>query len=47
MPHYIISFNFTEQGIGNIKDLKKWAKNFKAAVERAANRTTYIIRSRW
>jgi uncharacterized protein with GYD domain len=35
MPHYIILFNFTEQGIRNIKDLDKRAQAFKSAVEKA------------
>ncbi|MGE5661097.1 MAG: GYD domain-containing protein [Ignavibacteriales bacterium] len=35
MPHYIILFNFTGQGIRNIKDLKKRAETFKSTVEKA------------
>ena len=38
MPHYIILFNFTEQGIRNIKDLKKRAEAFKSAVEKAGGK---------
>jgi uncharacterized protein with GYD domain len=38
MPHYIILFNFTEQGIRNIKDLEKRAQAFKSAVEKAGGK---------
>lgn len=38
MPHYIILFNFTEQGIRNIKDLKKRAEAFKSTVENAGGK---------
>jgi len=38
MPHYIILFNFTTQGIRNIKDLKKRAEAFKSAVEKAGGK---------
>ena len=38
MPHYIILFNFTEQGIKNIKDLEKRAQAFKSAVEKAGGK---------
>lgn len=38
MPHYIILFNFTEQGLKNIKDLQKRAQAFKSAVEKAGGR---------
>lgn len=38
MPHYIILFNFTEQGIKNIKDLQKRAQAFKSAVEKAGGK---------
>jgi uncharacterized protein with GYD domain len=38
MPHYIILFNFTEQGIRNVKDTIKRAENYKAAVEDAGGR---------
>ena len=38
MPHYIILFNFTEQGIRNIKDLDKRAQAFKSAVEKAGGK---------
>jgi uncharacterized protein with GYD domain len=32
------TFNFTEQGIRNIKDLKKRAETFKSAVEKAGGK---------
>ncbi len=35
MPHYIILFNFTEQGLANVKDTVKRAEGFKNAVEKA------------
>lgn len=38
MPHYIILFNFTEQGLKNIKDLQKRAQAFKSAVEKAGGK---------
>lgn len=38
MPHYVILFNFTEQGIRNIKDLEKRAQAFKSAVEKAGGK---------
>jgi uncharacterized protein with GYD domain len=38
MPHYIILFNFTEQGIRNIKDLEKRAQAFKSAVQKAGGK---------
>src|SRR5512145_1027939 len=38
MPHYIILFKFTEQGIRNIKDLQKRAQGFKSAVEKAGGK---------
>lgn len=38
MPHYIILFNFTGQGIRNIKDLKKRAETFKSTVEKAGGK---------
>ena len=38
MPHYIILFNFTTQGLRNIKDLKKRAEAFKSAVEKAGGK---------
>ncbi|HET7147477.1 MAG TPA: GYD domain-containing protein [Candidatus Nitrosopolaris sp.] len=38
MPHYIILFNFTEQGIRNIKDLEKRAQAFKSTVEKAGGK---------
>jgi uncharacterized protein with GYD domain len=38
VPHYIILFNFTDQGIRNVKDTIKRAENYKAAVEDAGGR---------
>ena len=38
MPHYIILFNFTDQGIRNVKDTIKRAGGFKAAVEKAGGK---------
>ncbi|MBV9667503.1 MAG: GYD domain-containing protein [Nitrososphaeraceae archaeon] len=38
MPHYIILFNFTEQGLGNVKDTIKRAEAFKNAVEEKGDR---------
>ncbi len=38
MPHYIILFKFTEQGIRNITDLQKRAQVFKSAVEKASGK---------
>jgi uncharacterized protein with GYD domain len=38
MPHYIILFNFTEQGIKSIKDLKKRAQAFRSAVEKVGGK---------
>jgi uncharacterized protein with GYD domain len=38
MPHYIILFNFTDQGIKNVKDTIKRAESFKAAVEKAGGK---------
>jgi uncharacterized protein with GYD domain len=38
MPHYIILFNFTDQGIRNIKDTIKRAESFKATVEKAGGK---------
>ena len=38
MPHYIILFKFTEQGIRNIKELQKRAQAFKTAVEKAGGK---------
>ena len=38
MPHYIILFNFTDQGIRNVKDTVKRAENYRAAVEDAGGR---------
>jgi uncharacterized protein with GYD domain len=34
MPHYIILFNFTDQGIRNIKDTIKRAEAFKNSVQK-------------
>ena len=38
MPHYIILFNFTGQGIRNVKETIKWAEAFKAAVAKAGGK---------
>ena len=38
MPHYIVLFNFTDQGIRNIKDTINRAANYKTAVETAGGR---------
>ena len=38
MPHYIVLFNFTDQGIENIKDTVKRADDYKAAIENAGGR---------
>jgi uncharacterized protein with GYD domain len=38
MPHYIILFNFTNQGIRNVKDTIKRAEAFKSAVEKAGGK---------
>jgi uncharacterized protein with GYD domain len=35
MPNYIILFNWTEQGIKNVKDTIKRAKAFEGAIEKA------------
>jgi uncharacterized protein with GYD domain len=39
MPHYIILFNFTDQGIRNVKDTIKRAESFKAEVEKAGGKS--------
>ncbi len=38
MPHYIILFNFTEQGRTTIKDLTKRAEAAKSTVEKAGGK---------
>lgn len=38
MAHYIILFNFTDQGIRNVKDTIKRAEAFKSAVEKAGGK---------
>lgn len=38
MPRYIILFNFTDQGIRNVKDTIKRAEDFKAAIEKAGGK---------
>ena len=38
LPHYIILFNFTDQGIRNVKDTVKRAENYKVPVEDAGGR---------
>ena len=38
MPHYIVLFNFTDQGVRNVKDTIKRAEAFKAAIEKAGGK---------
>lgn len=38
MPHYIILFNFTDQGVRNVKGTIKRAEAFKAAIEKAGGK---------
>jgi uncharacterized protein with GYD domain len=38
MPSYVILFNFTEQGIRNVKDTIKRAEAFKNEVEKAGGK---------
>src|SRR5919109_2632482 len=38
MSHYIILFNFTDQGIRNVKDTIKRAEAFKSAIEKAGGK---------
>ena len=38
MPNYIILFNFTEQGIRNVKDTIKRAEAFKSAIEKVGGK---------
>ena len=38
MPDYIILFNFTDQGIRNVKDTVKRAESLKVAVEKAGGK---------
>ena len=38
MPHYIVLFNFTDQGIKNVKDTINRATNYKDAIETAGGR---------
>lgn len=38
MPHYLILFNFTDQGVRNVKDTIKRAEAFKAAIEKAGGK---------
>ena len=38
MPHYIILFNFTDQGIRNVKDTIKRSKAFKGTLEQAGTK---------
>lgn len=38
MPHYIILFNFTEQGIRNVRDTINRAEAFKSAIEKAGGK---------
>jgi uncharacterized protein with GYD domain len=38
MPQYIVLFNFTDQGIKNVKDTINRAANYKAAIENAGGR---------
>jgi uncharacterized protein with GYD domain len=38
MPRYIILFNFTDQGIRNVKDTIKRSEDFKNAIEKAGGK---------
>ena len=38
MAHYIILFNFTDQGIRNVKDTINRAEAFKSAIEKAGGK---------
>src|SRR5919109_4585062 len=38
MPHYIILFNFTDQGIRNVKDTIKRAEAFNNSVQKAGGK---------
>lgn len=38
MPHYIILFNWTDQGIRNVKDAIKRLENYKASLEDVGGR---------
>lgn len=38
MPHYIILFNWRDQGIRNVKDTIKQLENYKTAVEDVSGR---------
>jgi uncharacterized protein with GYD domain len=38
MPHYILLINWTEQGIGKIKDSAERYNSFKALVEKAGGK---------
>ncbi len=38
MPHYILLINWTEQGIGRIKESAKRYNSFKALVEKAGGK---------
>ena len=38
MPHYILLINWTEQGIGKIKDSAQRYNSFKALVEKAGGK---------
>ena len=42
MPHYIILFNFREQGIRNVKDTVKRSHAFKSAVEKVGGKFVSI-----
>ncbi|MGE5660734.1 MAG: GYD domain-containing protein [Ignavibacteriales bacterium] len=39
MSRYVILFNFTEQGIKNVKDTIKRAEGFQSAVEKAGGKS--------
>jgi uncharacterized protein with GYD domain len=39
MPHYIILFNFTDQGIRSVQDTIKRAESFKAEVEKVGGKS--------
>jgi uncharacterized protein with GYD domain len=38
MPHYILLFNWRDQGIRNVKDTIKRLENYKTAVENVGGR---------
>jgi len=42
MPNYVILFNWTEQGIKNVKDTIKRGKSFETAIEKAGGKSNGI-----